>query len=215
LGFSAVYLYVVAQALKLSPMLMTAHERSDDALCRDLLAGDRDAFVVLVERYQRRIYGLMRRYVRSADEARDLTQQVFLRAFESVRRSLLRRVGLGSFPFAPWLFRLALNLGKSHARRNARFDRVLQLAGAVEPASALSAQESLEQAERHTAMKRALLTLPKRQREVVSLRIDAGLSFAELAAVLNTSEGNARVTFHHALKQLRTVVSEVEAPWTL
>jgi RNA polymerase sigma-70 factor (ECF subfamily) len=70
----------------------------------------------------------------------------------------------------------------------------------------------LERAERERAVRAAVLNLPQRQREVLTLRVDAELSFREIAGVLGITEGNARVHFHHAARRLRDAVTTGEAP---
>ena len=76
--------------------------------------------------------------------------------------------------------------------------------GRPEPA----ALEGLERAERELRVRRAVLHLPHRQREVLTLRIDAELPFAEIAAALGVTENAAKVSFHHAVRRLRALVGE-------
>jgi RNA polymerase sigma-70 factor (ECF subfamily) len=71
---------------------------------------------------------------------------------------------------------------------------------------------ALERAERERAVRAAVLGLPRRQREVLTLRVDAELPFREIAEVLGITELNARVHFHHAARRLRDVVGGREKP---
>src|SRR5512147_2044170 len=90
-------------------------ERADDALARAFLAGDDDAFGNLVRRHERTVLAVLRRYADDPDDARDLAQRAFLRAFEAARRATWLRVK-GPLPFRAWLLRIAVNLGKNHLR---------------------------------------------------------------------------------------------------
>jgi len=191
-----------------------ASERSDEALVRAFLAGDDEAFGELVRRHERTVLALLQRYTEGSpagsDAARDLAQQAFLRAFQAARRSSwLRATGPDSF--RAWLFRVAVNLGRNHARDARRWRRApVEVAEAL-PVWGVGTAE-LERAERERAVRTALLNLPRRQRDVLTLRIDAELSFREIAGVLGLTEGNARVHFHHAARRLREAVARVEGP---
>jgi len=181
-------------------------EQLDDALARSFLDGDDLAFTELVRRHERTVLALVRRYAEDADAARDLAQRAFLKAFVMARRSrwLRRR---GAVPFRAWLLRVALNLGKNHARdtRRWRRERVEAAEGAV-PVPPVGAAH-LERQERERALHAAVLRLPRRQREVLTLRIDGELGFAEIAGLLGITESAARVNFHHAVKRLRDIVA--------
>lgn len=187
--------------------LVPAVPATDGALCRAFLAGDAEAFGELIGRHQAVVLKLVRRYAATPEEARDLTQRAFLQAFEAARRTLPRLVSTeGEVPFKAWLLRIATNLGKNQARDVARWARapleVLEAGRAPPP----SAQEGLERAEAAALTRRAVLALPRRQREVFTLRVDAELPFAEIAQALGITEGNAKSHFHHAVKRLRDEV---------
>ncbi len=190
-------------------VLVTA-EPSDEALCHAFLAGDEAAFGVLVERHRALVFALVRRYTERPEDAADLAQQAFLRALEASRRVFSRWSLSGPAPFRTWLVRIALNLAKNHARQRQRWRPAVQ--GEVEQVSTPgeSAQEALERAEREQRVRAEVLALPRRQREVLTLRVDAGLGFRDIAETLGITETNAKVHFHHAVKRLRARV--VQAP---
>ena len=183
-----------------------AHAPSDEALCRAFLAGDEAAFGTLVDRHRALVFSLMRRYASSPEDAADLTQQAFLRALEASSRVFSRWRLSGPMPFRAWLIRIALNLAKNHARQGRRWLRAVEVPEAEAPGE--SAHESLERAERERAVRAAVLTLPRRQREVLTLRVDAGLGFRDIAESLGITEANAKVNFHHAVKRLREHMAE-------
>lgn len=185
--------------------VVDAAPAADGALVLAFLDGDGAAFGELVRRHQEVAYRLARRFARSPDDALDLTQKAFLQAFEAARRSVLK--GGADFPFRTWLLRIVVNLGKNLVRDSRRW--------AAQPVEAIDAEQSteggaqadLEKAEARRLMRAAVDKLPPRQREVFSLRIDAGLSFAEVARTLDITENNAKTHFHHAVKRLRSEVA--------
>lgn len=180
-------------------------DRADAALLRAFLAGDDAAFGELVRRHEREVLAVVRRYAEDAETARDLAQRAFLRAFEAARRSAWLR--LRAAPFRAWLLRVAMNLGKNHARDARRWRRApveaAELAAPVPPVGS----DALERVERARAVRAVVLALPRRQREVLTLRIDAELPFGEIARVLGITENAAKVNFHHAARRLRDVVA--------
>ena len=172
---------------------------------RDLLAahlsGDGQAFAALVRRYERPVNRLALRYARDPDEAEDLAQRTFLRV---LAHAADLRAGQ---PFAAYLFHVAANLCKNHLRDRARLVFGLSLETA---AGADSPTDSLEGEQRRARVREALARLPLRQRQVVSLRLDAELPFAQVAEALGITENNAKVNYHYAVKRLKKLLGQEE-----
>ncbi len=179
--------------------------REEEALLGAWLVGDEEAFDALVRRHERLVLAIVRRYAATPEDARDLAQRTFLRAFESARR-VLARGGRNALPFRRWLVRVAVNLARNHLRDGRRWTTT-----ALDPlplaAGGASAPDQLERAEDRLRVRRAVLRLPRRQREVLTLRIDAELPFAEIAAALGVTENAAKVSFHLAVRRLRELVA--------
>jgi len=176
----------------------------DDLLVAQAQRGDRAALGQLVQRHQRALFALCMRYVRDTDEAADLVQRSFVRAMAKLGE--LREVGA----FRSWLLRTGAHLSLNHLRDNARFvaddgeqDRAPP---AGEPGAAAPALERLESAEEAAALREVVRTLPTKQRMTLELRIYEDLSFREIAAALEISEGAAKVNFHYAIRKLRAVL---------
>jgi RNA polymerase sigma-70 factor (ECF subfamily) len=188
--------------------LANAPARTDEELCQAFLSGEEAAFGTLVERYRTLVFSLVRRFASRPEDAADLAQQAFLRALEASGRVFSRWTPSSPTPFRSWLVRIALNLAKNHARQGARWRPAL-LTEATEAAAdpGESAQEVLERQERERRMQAAVLALPPRQREVLTLRVDGGLPFKDIADTLGITENNAKVQFHHAVKRLKAQVS--------
>lgn len=171
-------------------------DATDAELLEAFRGGDARAFEALVRRYQRAVLGIARRFARDEDDAEDLAQRAFINASE-------RAGGWRGGSFKSWLFRIVVNLAKNHLRDMARFDR-REEAQEQEPApSAPQAHERLEAREQQQALREAVARLPARQREVLLLRIDGDLPFAEIASTLGITEVNAKVNFHHAVQKLK------------
>jgi RNA polymerase sigma-70 factor, ECF subfamily len=179
-------------------------DRADEPLVRAFLAGDERAFGDLVRRHERTVLALVRRYAAGGDDARDLAQRAFLRAFLAAKRARTFRVK-GPLPFRAWLLRIAVNLGKNHVRDARRWRRAPVEAALTEGVPPVGTA-ALERAEREGAVRAAVLSLPRRQREVLTLRVDAELPFKDIARVLGITENNAKVHFHYASRRLREVV---------
>ena len=185
--------------------------RPDDALVAAFLAGEEAAFGELWRRHAPAAHAAVRRFARTPEDGADLVQRAFLRALEAARRRA-RLPFRGAFPFRPFILRVALNLAKNHARDEARWRRapLETVDGDALASGASPADASLIHAERAELVRGAVRDLPHRQREVLTLRIDAGLSFADVAQALGITEGKARVAFHHAARRLRAALAPRE-----
>ena len=176
---------------------------SDEVLVQAHLDGDGAAFGALVQRHQRLVLALVRRYARTPEEAGDLVQQSFLRAFAAAGRVFPRMRLSEEGAFRAWLLRVAVNVGKNHARdgRRWRLEPVDRLD--LPSVESVGITERLENEQRRRLVRAALDGLTRRQREVFALRVDGELPFAEVARTLGITENNAKVHFHHAVRRLR------------
>ena len=187
--------------------LLTSKSPTDAELCRDFLGGNAQAFGELVRRHQDLVFRLVRRYAKDSDSALELAQRAYLQAFEHARRALPKLMAAaGEVPFRAWLVRIAINLGKNQLRDARRWQKVSVEVIDSEKRIEATASVALEQSQREALTRDAVLQLPKRQREVFALRIDGGLSFAEVAETLGITEGNAKSHFHYAVKRLHELV---------
>lgn len=174
-----------------APLMM----RDEDAeLVSRFRDGDRAAFDELVRRYQRPIYHLALRYVKNGDDAKDVAQRAFVRAFQGVGR--LR----GEASFKSWLYKIAVNLALNHVRDRARLRPVLDTDDVAIDAVGSA---RLDDAETRRAVRDALEDLPPKQRLVLELRVFDELPFREVAAAAGCTENAAKVSFHHAVTKLR------------
>jgi len=175
-----------------------ADERNpaDAELLEAFRAGDAKAFEALVKRYQRPVLGIARRFAADGDDAEDLAQRAFINA-------AARAGGWRGGSFKSWLFRIVVNLAKNHVRDTSRFDRSEEAQGHESAPAESLAHAQLEAEEQRKELREAIARLPRRQREVVLLRVDGDLPFAEVAQTLGITEVNAKVNFHHAVQKLK------------
>ena len=162
-------------------------------------AGDAKAFEALVRRYQRPVLAIARRFARDEDDAEDLAQRAFINASE-------RAGGWRGGSFKAWLLRIVVNLAKNHLRDTSRFDRSDEAQEHEAAAVGPGAEERMMRAEQQQALRAAVARRPRRQREVLLLRIDGDLPFAEIARTLEITEVNAKVNFHHAVQKLKALL---------
>jgi RNA polymerase sigma-70 factor (ECF subfamily) len=158
--------------------------------------GDLPAFEELVKKYQREVYSLACRIVMDTEEAKDLSQQAFLQAFVHIR-SFRQQA-----QFRTWLYRIALNQCYNYLKSKKKFGEPLDcdeviLAGHDSPEADLVAQED------HRRLYAALARLPSKQRAVITLKVEQGLSYEEISQVLGGTTGAARVNYCQAIKTLK------------
>lgn len=170
-------------------------EPNDAALAERARAGSRPAFETLVRRHQRGLYHLCFRYVRDHDAAADLAQRAFIKAMDGLAD--LRDAAT----FRGWLYRIGANLALNHLRDHARFVTEGADDAGAEPAAAPDA--ALLAREAGAGLRRLVERLPTKQRMALELRVYEDLSFRDVAAALETTEGAAKVNFHYAIRKLR------------
>ena len=177
----------------------------DDAqLIKQLQRGDTSAFDLLVGRYEKRIYQLVRRYVSNSEDARDMTQEVFLKAFEACHR--FRK----DAQFYTWLYRIAKNLCIDRLRKrdascsliydsesNAFCIADLPAGRSASPTVVTENRELLEH------IHQAVQLLSPQQREVFILRFWEGFSLKEIAEHLNRSLGTVKAHLFHGSRKVR------------
>lgn len=181
---------------------MTSLELSDDDLMRRLQRSTgpprEEAFRELVRRHARGLRGFVAPI--AGDRADDLVQETFLRVYQHRDRY---RAGPASF--RSWAYRIARNLALNSKRKEGRV-RPLEDAGAEPAARGRGPAESFERALERAEVRDAVATLPERDREVVSLRFQRGLSYAEIAKVTGATPAAVKQRAWRALRRLRDVL---------
>ena len=174
-------------------------EAEDAALVAAFRAGRRDAFDVIVVRHRRSVYQICYRFVNNHEDASDLAQDVFVRAFKGLARFK------GDAALATWLYRVAVN---------ACLNRVALAKPAtaeLDPAAHVDTRvpnplDDVLRTERAEAVRAAIAKLPPKQRATLMLRVYQECSHEEIATALGSTVGAAKANFFHALGNLRRLL---------
>jgi len=174
---------------------------SDEELVSAFQAGDISAFDDLSRRWNGKIQGAIYRILGSEEEARDLAQDAFLKAFRSLRSFK------GECRFSSWLYQIALNLCRDRMRRRrgrilVSLDDAAAEGHATEPRGP-SALELVEANDRARRVATAVAALPEEQREVIVLKEYQGLTFLEIAQLLELPTSTVKTRLYRGLAQLR------------
>jgi len=171
-------------------------EPGDNELVRECIGGNEHAFETLLLRYQRPVFNAVLRMVRDRDEASDLTQTAFLKAYEQ----------LGSFDsrhkFFSWLYRIAVNEAINHVKRHRRLEPL-----ATDWASRAPNPEAvLVGSDLSHHVQEALMSLPYDSRAVLVLRHFEGCSYDEIAAIVGVAEKTVKSRLFSARRQLKELL---------
>jgi RNA polymerase sigma-70 factor (ECF subfamily) len=173
---------------------------TDETLIAAFQAGDLSAFDVLVHRWERKIHGAIYRVLGSEDDARDLCQEAFLKAYRALPSFK------GEARFSSWLYQIAINLCRDRMRR--RKGRTLVSLDQVENGTTLgahgpSALDLVEERDLARRVAAAVASLPEEQREVLVLKEYQGLTFLEIAETLELPISTVKTRLYRGLGQLR------------
>src|ERR1043165_1570181 len=161
-----------------SPVMTLNDTDADLSLVERYLGGDLTAFDEIMLRYERQIYRLCYRFTSNAEDARDLAQDVFIKAFENLvtfrRESSLKT----------WLYRIATNHCINHVKGNTR--QFVEVTDTTKQTRA-TAQVVLEEQEQRDHFRHLVTKLPPKQRAILELRIHEQLSYEEIASMSNRS----------------------------
>ncbi|HEX2922296.1 MAG TPA: RNA polymerase sigma factor [Bacteroidales bacterium] len=181
---------------------------NDPDIIRSVLNGRLDDFRELVERYQQRIFRLIIGYVHNQEEAEDLTQEVFIKAWQSLDKFR------GDSSFSTWLHRIAINICLNNTRKNRGNSLIGRLSSFFGNENQIqipffeeNAEEILIKEEYKAWLKRALDNLPENQRTAIILSKYDDLPQKEIAAIMNLTEGAVEALIQRAKKNLREKLS--------
>ncbi len=178
----------------------------DHRLISSCLEGDTAAFGVLVTRYQDRLYNTVYRLVANAEDARDVVQETFLSAYQSLAAFK------GDSLFFTWLYRIAINNAISMKRKQRAVLRLtsgLETGAVAEPADRSEATQpgrAMEMAEDERRVHRALNRLSAEHRTVLVLKDMEGRKYEEMAEILEVPIGTIRSRLHRARMEMRDIL---------
>lgn len=182
-------------------------QRSDIELIEQVRNGNRQAFTELMRRYQGRVYWTARRIVGTHDDADDITQETFVKAY----------TGLGDFrgeaSFFTWLYRIAVNLSLNAVRKRQviTYIRESEIINRFLPSSDDPHQEA-ELHDQERMIEQAVASLPEKQRAVFVMRYYDEMSYEEISSVLKTSVGGLKANYFHALRKVQEHIRHEISP---
>ncbi|HVW04084.1 MAG TPA: sigma-70 family RNA polymerase sigma factor [Vicinamibacterales bacterium] len=188
-----------------APVSMTAptedlRAAADEVLVREFLAGRREAFDVIVERHRRSIYQLCYRFAGNHEDAADLAQDTFVRAFRGLKNFK------GQSSLATWLYRIGVNVSLNRAASRKPASEPIDAAQHVD-AEAVSPLDAIVRGEHAARVRAAIRQLPPKQRATLILRVYHELPHEEIARTLGSTVGAVKANFFHALGNLRRLMT--------
>jgi RNA polymerase sigma factor (sigma-70 family) len=184
-------------------------EKTDGELLHDFQRGDEAAFNILVRRYQERIYWIARRFVVDHDDADDIVQDVFSKAYSALKDFR------GDSRIYTWLYRIAVNFSLNALRRK-KVHEFLHLDDLFQNPDTQAGRpdEAMEQQEERRLIEEAVAVLPQKQKAVFLMRYHDEMPYEEIAAILGTSVGGLKANYFHAVKKIESYLRKAHATRT-
>lgn len=181
--------------------MRAAHDRLDDqALAAQGAAGSREAFDVIVERHRRTVYQVCYRFVGNHEDASDLSQEAFIRAWRGLRTFK------GQSTLSTWLYRIAVNVCLNRVSLKTPPMDPIDSPETFEDVRVDRPGAALIREERAAAVRRAIAALPAKQRATLILRAYHDLPHQQIADILGSSVGAVKANFFHALANLKRIL---------
>ena len=174
----------------------------DAELVRLCQKGDMAAFEQLFHRHQDRIYSVASKMMNNQEDAMDLTQEIFLRAYQKIGKFNF------SSAFSTWLYKLATNLCIDELRKRKRSANTTPLEEAVLEADSDTPEEHAIERDRQRQVWDAINSLKEKERAIIILKDIEGLSYKEIAEVFKCSLGRVKSRLHEARQNLRSVLEK-------
>ncbi len=178
----------------------------DDKLVSRFQNGDESCFDELVKKYQNKIYSLAYRMVHNSEDAWDLAQDTFVRAYKGLAKFKKKSA------FYTWLYQICVNLCINFSRKSARqktynYEKIDETMIMQSPTNK-TPETDLKQKKLQTALHAAIKELPEQQKAVFLLRQYDGLKNDEVAKVVGCSTGAVKAHYFHAVRKLRVLLQE-------
>ena len=174
---------------------------TEQQLIEACLAGRAGAFDLVVERHRRAVYQLCYRFVGNHEDASDLSQDVFLRAFRGLKSFR------GGSSLSTWLYRIGVNVCLNRVTVKKPITEEIDARQHVDTGGESQVDRVLRE-ERATQVRAAIAKLPPKQRATLVLRMYQELSHEEIAGILDSSVGAVKANFFHAMGNLKKILSE-------
>lgn len=185
---------------------MNATTYDEATVLVDAQKGDQHAFGFLVTTYQKRAYGIAYGFVGNREDALDMAQESFARAYKAMRRFDT------TMPFYPWLYRIVKNTCLNHLKKRKRrgeqsLDRMMEYGFDV-PSKLRGPSENAGRSDMQEAILKALEKVSDGHREIIVLRHIHELSYSEIADCLEIPQGTVMSRLHAARRSLRAMIDD-------
>ncbi|OGV96754.1 hypothetical protein A2W24_03635 [Microgenomates group bacterium RBG_16_45_19] len=165
--------------------------------------GDESAFNRLVSRHQHKMFNLAYKMIRNIEDAKDLTQEVFVKAYQGLKNFK------GQSSFSTWLYQIALNSAINYSNSK-RWKNLVSLFEVKEPTAAWGNPiQEMRQDQMNKTIDNAILSLPPKQRAVFVLRHYEELPYQEIAKMTGRTEGALKANYFQAVKKLQKKLSHL------
>ena len=183
---------------------MNSQNRTSEHLDEELVArvqqGDKKAYDLLVIKYQHKIVQLVNRYLKDPSEAQDVAQEAFIKAYRAI----------GSFrgesTFYTWLYRIATNESLTFLEQQKKKSAISLSDVESGLSNKIKADEGFDANRLEWKLQLAIQQLPERQRLVFNLRYYDEMPYEKMSAILETSEGALKASYHHAAKKIEDFI---------
>jgi RNA polymerase sigma-70 factor, ECF subfamily len=177
----------------------------DNDIIESFIKGNSSAFNLIVLKYQKKIYWVVRKFVLDHDDADDITQEVFLKLFKV----------LGDFrgdsALYTYIYKMAVNFSLNHIKKNKASSsnrKDIDSEAFKLKSTDINADEKYDSEINSVLIKEAIQSLPVQQRTVFTLRFYEELSYEEIAKITETTVGGLKANYFHAFKKIRTIIKE-------
>lgn len=154
-------------------------------------------FEILIEKYQRRVYGIIRKMVIIHEDADDVLQNTFIKAFENIHKFK------GEASLFTWLYRIATNESLNFLKKKKRYAYLLLKDHEKAMELHVDSSNHISGSEIQKTLQKIILKLPEKQRLVFNLKYFEDLSYREISEITDTSIGALKASYHHATKKIK------------
>jgi len=180
----------------------------DKDIIESFIKGNKSAFNIIVLKYQKKIYWVIRKFVLSHDDADDITQEVFIKLYNSIGDFR------GESALYTYMYKMAVNFSLNYIKKNKAvlsntkdIDEEVFRIKSDEPIP----DEKYDRDINSAIIKEAIQSLPEQQRAVFTLRFYEELSYEEISKITKTSVGGLKANYFHAFKKIQTIIKEKKA----
>ena len=162
-----------------------------------------EGFRLLLQEYQERLYWHIRRLVIQHDDANDVLQNVLIKVYRNIHHFE------GKAQLYTWLYRIATNETLTFLNKKKKKSAISLDQEITNLADTLKADDYFDGSAVQLKLQQAMLSLPEKQKLIFSMRYFEGLSYKEIATILETSVGGLKASYHHAVKKIEAFVKEI------